>query len=195
MIAAVFVKPFGVAKARLGDRLSAERRAHLGMAIAARTLTIATDAGADDVVVVTADPAVARWAASLGFGAARDPGNGLNAAATFAHSRSFEMKKICVLLHADLPVLSRSDLVAFFTAARHGPAIAPSYDGGTSALSAPKDIVFAYGNNSFSNHLAQMPRASVIIRPGLALDLDTTRDLDRAIAHPGGDWLRLAIGE
>lgn len=195
MIAAVFVKPFGVAKARLEERLSAERRAHLGMAIAARTLSTAADAGADVVVVVTADPSVARWAAGLGFGAARDPGDGLNAAAAFAHSRATEMKSTCVLLHADLPVLSRSDMVAFFTAARHGPAIAPSYDGGTSAISAPRDITFSYGKNSFSKHLAQMPRATVVVRPGLALDLDTSQDLDRALAHPGGDWLRLAIGE
>lgn len=194
VIAAVFVKPFGVAKARLGDRLSAEQRANLGKAIAARTLSIAAESGADEVVVVTADPSVARWAANLGFSAARDPGSGLNAAANFAHSRSVEMKMTCVLLHADLPIVSRSDLVAFFIAARHGPAIAPSYDGGTSAISATRDIAFAYGANSFSKHLAQMPAATVVTRPGLALDLDTVQDLDRALAHPEGEWLRLAIG-
>ena len=54
ILAAIPIKPFGVAKARLAPVLGQAERSRLGRAIAARTAGLAAAAGAE-VVVVTAD--------------------------------------------------------------------------------------------------------------------------------------------
>ena len=66
ILAAIPIKPFGVAKARLAGNLDARSRSRLGKAVAARTAAAATDAGAL-VAVVTGDSGVASWARSNGY--------------------------------------------------------------------------------------------------------------------------------
>ena len=58
ILAAIPIKPFGVAKRRLSTRLDAPARSRLGKAVAARTAAAATDAGAL-VAIVTGDADVA----------------------------------------------------------------------------------------------------------------------------------------
>jgi 2-phospho-L-lactate guanylyltransferase (CobY/MobA/RfbA family) len=71
-----------------------------------------------------------------------------------------------------------------------GPVIAPSYDGGTTLLGpVPSGFTFAYGIGSYTRHLAAIPTATPIIDARLALDIDSARDLDRALATHGGRWL------
>ena len=71
--------------------------------------------------------------------------------------------------------------------------IAPSHDGGTSALGATGHLDFHYGVGSFHRHLRQAPRAAVIVRPGLAFDLDTVDDLDAVLRHPRGNWIEMLL--
>lgn len=74
--------------------------------------------------------------------------------------------------------------------------LAPSRDGGTTALAAPEPrFPFAYGPASFHRHLrAAAGRAAVVVRLGLALDLDHPADLVAARAHPAGAWLGAVLG-
>ena len=82
------------------------------------------------------------------------------------------------VLHADLPLLHHDDLgVALAAADEVGWAIAPSSDGGTSFLAGIGDFPFSYGSGSFHRHLAAHPGAAVVVRRGLAVDLDTPADL------------------
>ena len=64
-IVAIPVKPFGVAKKRLGGVLSSEQRQALSVELARRTANAAIDAGAAPLIL-SADEVVSEWAASQG---------------------------------------------------------------------------------------------------------------------------------
>jgi 2-phospho-L-lactate guanylyltransferase len=189
MLAAVPIKPFGVAKRRLQGVLDAAERSRLGMAVAANTLRVLGAAGAD-VAVITADDGVAAWARRLGVAVIEDPDSGLNAAAAAAITSTVGRWAI---FHADLPLISSGDVKAVFDALPSaGVTLAPAADGGTTVVAASiGDFDFAYGPGSFHRHLsrvAAMPHA-VVCRPGLALDLDTPADLEIARRLSGQPWL------
>jgi 2-phospho-L-lactate guanylyltransferase (CobY/MobA/RfbA family) len=87
--------------------------------------------------------------------------------------------------------LQPSDLEVVVSAVESGrEVIAPSSDGGTSALSARAPIEFAYGSASFHRHLTRLTEPMVVIRPGLLQDIDSPQDLTAARSHPAGAWLR-----
>lgn len=189
MLAAVPIKPFGVAKRRLRGVLDARGRSRVGMAVAANTLEVLGSCGVD-VAVVTADEGVAAWARQLGVSVIEDPGLGLDAAAAAAISAAAGRWAI---FHADLPLISREDVTAVFDALpAAGVTLAPAADGGTTVVAASiGHFDFAYGPGSFHRHLsrvAAMPHA-VVCRPGLALDLDTPADLEIARRLSGQPWL------
>lgn len=174
MLVGVPVKPFGVAKARLAPVLGAGERSRLGMAIAARTLELASMVGRS--AVVTGDEGVADWAHGLGHDVVWEHPGGLNGAArATVHAAGTEP---WILLHADLPRLAAADLqVTVEALAAHGAVLAPSSDGGTSLIATTGPMAFSFGAGSFRRHLSALPRARVLVRPGLALDLDTPADL------------------
>ena len=197
ILAAIPIKPFGVAKARLAPVLGQAERSRLGRAIAARTARIAAAAGAE-VIVVTADEGVAAWAETESIGVLRedpDLGGGLNGAATTAVRHATDLGVRWAIVHADLPVAAEGDLRRVFEAASRAAVIAPSYDGGTNAIGGGGgDFPFAYGAGSYHRHLASSPEATVITSPRLALDLDTPADLMRARSSPSGRWLESVLG-
>ena len=97
-----------------------------------------------------------------------------------------------VVLHGDLPNLAADDVAALIDAAAGGPAVAIAPDRlgtGTNglALRPPGVIGFRFGAGSFAAHRAEAQTAgvdpAVVVRPGLAFDLDTPEDLAR--------WLEL----
>jgi 2-phospho-L-lactate guanylyltransferase len=192
VLAALPVKPFGVAKARLGPALDAATRSRLGRAIAARTGRTAREAGAV-VAVVTADAGVRRWARRAGFDVVAEPpgpGSGLDRAAHAAAAEADRRELRWCIIHADLPLVTPADLAAVFAAGRGGPVLVPSHDGGTNLVAASgATFPFAYGPASFRRHLAAAPAAHVVTNPRLALDLDTPRDLARALALTTDGWL------
>ncbi|MBT8202293.1 MAG: 2-phospho-L-lactate guanylyltransferase [Acidimicrobiia bacterium] len=180
MLIAIPVKPFGVAKARLSPVLNAAGRSRLGRAVAAHTVGTALMTG-ERVAVVTGDDGVAAWARRLGAEVIRETaGGGLNGAADAAVAGAGGGDWL--ILHADLPGVAPADIEA----ARHlrqsaDYVLAPSYDGGTSLIAGRGSFPFAYGAGSFHRHLrAAGGRARALVRTGLALDLDTPRDLDLA---------------
>jgi 2-phospho-L-lactate guanylyltransferase len=191
MLAAVPIKPFGIAKQRLAPILDAPSRSRLGKAIAANTLSAVAAAGVE-VAVVTADPDVAAWTMRQGVPVIADPGTGLDDAAAAGVAAAVDGWAI---IHADLPWLQPADLAAVLGARPPGGiTLAPAADGGTSVIAGTGGFPFSYGPGSFARHLAAavaLPHA-VVVRAGLALDLDTPTDLEVARSHERGDWLERA---
>lgn len=193
ILAAIPIKPFGVAKARLAPALDARQRRELGRAVARRTATTATDAGAR-VAIVTGDAGVAAWARSLGYLVVAEDagsGSGLDRAAGAAVIEAVRLHCRWAIIHADLPLATPQALRKVFCASRANVVLVPSYNGGTNIVAGgTADFHFSYGPASFHRHLHISPWATVICDARLALDLDTTADLARAAAHPDGSWLR-----
>jgi 2-phospho-L-lactate guanylyltransferase len=192
ILAAIPIKPFGVAKARLSGRLDPAARSRLGKAVAARTAAAATDAGAL-VAIVTADSGVAGWARSLGYliiDERLSSRGGLNGAAEAAVLEATRRQRRWAIIHADLPLVTPAALSAVFAMAAKNVVMVPAHDGGTNVIAGRGTAVkFAYGQGSFHRHLAGYPSARVLTNPQLALDLDTIRDLTRATIDPAGRWL------
>ncbi|MDJ0663911.1 MAG: 2-phospho-L-lactate guanylyltransferase [Acidimicrobiia bacterium] len=190
VLAAIPIKPFGVAKRRLSDRLDGATRSRLGRAIAARTATAAADAGAQ-VAIVSRDPGVTAWAQANGHLTVPEEGpGGLDGAADTALARAASRQQPWAVIHADLPLVTPDVLAPIFELASSSTVLVPSHDGGTNIIAgASTTFPFAYGTSSFHRHLAARPASVVRAHPQLALDLDTTEDLERALSHPLGAWL------
>ena len=113
-----------------------------------------------------------------------DPGGGLNAALASA-AQAAGVDRL-VVVAADLPRLSRSDLQALVSVQGDGLAVAPDRAGaGTNALSLPlpkaRAFRFQYGPDSFARHCAEAARLGlplqVIRSETLGLDIDQPGDL------------------
>lgn len=193
VLAALPLKPFAAAKGRLNGLLDAPARALLTRAVAARVAAACRAAGAV-TAVVTADPGVARWAEELGLEViAEPPGGGLDGAAGAAAAEAGCRGLAWCVVHADLPLLTPTDVEAVAGTAGPGRVIlAPSRVGGTNLLAGADPLRFAYGPGSFARHLAaaRAGERRVVVRVGTALDLDTPEDLSTAAALAGGEWLR-----
>ena len=171
------------------DHLSDEARSTLGRALAERTATLTIEAGLIPILVA-GDEEVGEWALVNGFPSIPDPGEGLDAAALAGADWAVEASSEWIVLHTDLPLLTVSELEELKESlTRAGMVIAPSADGGTSALGAREPADFSYGPGSFHRHLGRLPAAAIVIRPGLLHDVDTFADLESARGHPRGAWL------
>jgi 2-phospho-L-lactate/phosphoenolpyruvate guanylyltransferase len=157
------------------------QRRTVAESLATRVVNAARAAGLL-TLVVTADPEVGRWADATGVEVVSDPDEGLDAASRAGAHWAERHHVRWLVLHADLPLISPADVSVLATVVLNGrDPIAPSSDGGTSALSSRKPILFRYGPGSFHRHLAQLADPVVIARRGLLHDLDTPDDLTSAI--------------
>ena len=193
MLIAVPVKPFGVAKRRLAPVLDAEQRSRVGKAVAAHVIGKAQTTGGE-VAVITGDSGVSSWAGRLGAGVIPEPGaGGLNRAAAAAVREARRQGRAWMILHADLPALTESELHAARAALPpRGVLLVPSHNGGTSLIAGDLEFFpFAYGPVSFRRHLATAARLPlrVLVRPGMAIDLDGPEDLAAVVRLPAGRWL------
>jgi 2-phospho-L-lactate guanylyltransferase len=193
VLIAIPVKPFGVAKRRLAPALNAAQRSQVGRAVAAHVIATASATGCR-VAVVTGDEGVASWALRKSASVIREPaGGGLDRAATAAVRAARSDGHAWMILHADLPALTKSELEeAVARLPEDGVLLAPSHDGGTSLVGADLDsFSFAYGPASFRRHLGAVARLPhrLLVRPGFALDLDGPADLATAVRLPAGGWL------
>jgi 2-phospho-L-lactate guanylyltransferase len=188
---AIPLKPFDRGKARLATAVDAGRRAELARNAATRVVEACRAVDGTPVVISSGDD-VAAWAEDLDLRVLGDPGS-LNGAAAVAAGAAGGHLRFAVL-HGDLPLLQPEDLAAA-VAAPADVILAPSHDGGTSLLISPVPLRFAYGPGSFRRHLAAAAQMStrVLVRTGLAVDLDTPTDLTRAAATRRGAWLRVYL--
>jgi 2-phospho-L-lactate/phosphoenolpyruvate guanylyltransferase len=193
-IAAVIpIRSFETGKARLGSVLSVEERRELGGEMAERTVAAAEGAGMLPAVV-TGDGGVARWAARRGLPVIPESGQGLDSAARQGVDWAGDAGLDWVVLHSDLPLIRSADLAHLVGPIdERRPVIAPSSDGGTSALSSPYPPRFSYGPGSFHRHLAAIGESLVVTVTGLLQDLDSPADLQSALSHVEGAWLSSVV--
>ena len=196
-IAAIPLKPFGLAKARLAMVFDAEQREALSRAVAAHTVE-AVSAAVGKAWVVTGDEEVSEWAKAHGAGVISEPSSdgGLNAAATSVVEAAEGGR--WMIVHADLPLVTPEEVRSAWNGVpRNGYLLAPSHDGGTSVFAGcDRPPSFAYGPGSFHSHLAGIRRhpLRVVATAGFLLDLDAPSDYEAAVRHPRGSWLSSAIG-
>lgn len=195
--AIVPLKALTHSKQRLAGRLSAtERRALMATLFVHVLETCATAASIDETMAIVGDDDGVALAEHLSATVLRDLGADLNSAVRYATAQLPPAAASLVVV-ADLPRVSPADLDAIVAAGRHTPSVivAPTHDGGTGALlRRPATVIApAFGAGSAAAHLdaAQKVgvRAGVIIRPGLAYDVDHPADLDRyaGLVVEGGD--------
>lgn len=186
------MKSFSAGKQRLAGVMSPESRARLGKAMVVHVADVVVQAGLIPVLV-TADAEVATWAAGRAIPSVPDPGEGLDSAAAAGVEWAEASKSRWTILHSDLPLLTAVEIHRFLAAAQTGEAIAPSSDGGTSAVMASSPMRFAFGPSSFSKHLARMKQPAVVALTGFLHDLDSPKDLESARSHPRGRWIDQVI--
>lgn len=183
------VKSFALAKRRLAGGLDAPTRARLGMALAQHVASTVTEAG-QIPLIVTADRDVAEWSTRSGFPSLPDPGDGLDVAAQTGVEWAMQSGTFWLVLHSDLPLMETPDIDALtLPLEAHRDVIAPSADGGTSAIGSSERVAFAFGVSSFQHHLRALNDPQVIVRSGLLLDVDSPIDLSAASTTKRGRWL------
>lgn len=180
-VAIIPVKSFRMGKQRLVGSVGSVDRENLGRRLAGHVAATVESAGLIPLVV-TADTDVAAWATESGFPSLPDPGDGLDAAASAGVDWAAHSGSDWVVLHSDLPLLSHGDVTALAEVVRSGsPAIAPSSDGGTSAIGWRGRFDFSFGVGSFHRHLARLESPRIVARTGLLLDIDSPDDLMAAL--------------
>ncbi len=179
------VKGISDGKSRLSAVLNDEARAGLILELAGRTVALATSLPDADVVVTVAEAGTADALRASGARTIVQSNEGLNAALTEA-SRLLSAERTLVV-PADLPHLSREDLLAHLYCQRVG--LSPDRHGsGTNMLSmsTAASVPFMFGAGSLTAHQKAARAAGLTVEiidlPGIALDLDTPEDL---IAYGG----------
>ncbi len=163
---------------RLSGWLDSVDRTELARDLSGRTARAAFEANTA-VSVVTADSEVQRWADASGYDViAEQAPRGLNVAAATGIQEVGDAPWL--VIHADLPAIDADDVRAAAEKIEAGYVLAPSHDGGTSLIGGTgSDFPFRYGPGSFRRHLAAIRgAAAILVRPGLALDLDHPWDLE-----------------
>lgn len=195
------VKDFGLAKSRLGQRLSPDRRSALARRLCERTLRfLARHLPEHDRLVVTASPMIARLARRHGASVLVEPAaDGLSVAAQraaeWSRARGYTAQ---LLLPADIVQLDEGEIRRLLAQQGEGPGvtICPADDGGTNALltSPPDALTFRFGPDSSMAHqeeaLKQGLPCHVLALKQLSFDLDTPTDLntlDALIRGNGGE--------
>jgi len=187
--AIVPVKPLRRGKSRLASALSEDERAHLNRLLLEHTLaTLAGLKEIEQVLVVSRDPHALTIAREHGARTVRENGSPhLNTALTRATvvAQVYASRGVLVL-PADLPLITRDDILALIARATDPPVvvIAPDrHEKGTNALLiSPANLIeYNFGDDSFKRHCERAKKAGarleIVSLPSLALDLDLPEDL------------------
>jgi 2-phospho-L-lactate guanylyltransferase len=188
--AIVPVKPLRRGKSRLSGTLSEDERTELNRMLLEHTLTTLSELKeVEQVLVVSRDPHALKIAHNHGARTVREDGQPhLNTALTRASviAQVYATRGVLVL-PADLPLISREDILALIDKAVTPPVvvIAPDRRGkGTNALlMSPAGLIeFDFGEGSFARHCERArkvgARLEIVELPTLSLDLDLPEDLE-----------------
>ena len=147
--------------------------------------------GVHRVAVVTPDAAVAERAEACGAEALLRPDPGLNPAVEAASAELAEPGGDVLVVLGDVAAADPGELARLLAEApARGVALAPSSDGGTSALlRRPADVIPArFGRDSARRHRDAATRAGVplleLALPSLAIDVDLGEDARAILARP-----------
>jgi len=188
--AIVPVKPLRRGKSRLAGALSEDERTELNRTLLQNTLKTFSDLKeVEEVLVISRDPQALTIARNYGARTVRENGQpGLNTALKRATVVAQVYATGAVLiLPADLPLVTRDDVLALIERAGEPPAvvIAPDRHGtGTNALLiSPSGLIeYDFGENSFQRHCQRAKEAGarleIVDLPTLGLDLDLPEDLE-----------------
>jgi 2-phospho-L-lactate/phosphoenolpyruvate guanylyltransferase len=184
------VKPLRSGKSRLAGALTADERAELNRTLLQHTLkTLSNLKEVEHVLVVSRDPQALTVARMYGARTVREDGQPhLNTALKRATvvAQVYATRGVLVL-PADLPLISREDVLTLIEHATDPPVvvIAPDrHEKGTNALLiSPSGLIeYDFGENSFQRHCQQVKEAGarleVVNLPSLGLDLDLPEDLE-----------------
>jgi 2-phospho-L-lactate/phosphoenolpyruvate guanylyltransferase len=188
--AIVPVKPLRHGKSRLAGTLNEDQRESLNRSLLEHTLeTLEGLKEINGVLVISRDPNALTIARNHGARTVLENGQPqLNTALKRATivAQVYATRGVLVL-PADLPLISRDDIVELLKRAVNPPVvvIAPDRHGkGTNALliSPPGLIEYDFGENSFQRHSERAKQASarleVVELPSLGLDLDVPEDFE-----------------
>jgi 2-phospho-L-lactate/phosphoenolpyruvate guanylyltransferase len=177
------LKTFEIAKGRLGDHLSAAKRASLAQRLAEGVIAAASPW---PVVVVCDDDGVAAFADARGASVLRVEARGLNAAISDALvSLPTGGATHVIIAHGDLADPSALRALPL----GDGITIVPDRSSdGTNVLALPALVARSftphYGVGSFNAHLAEAQRCGLTITvhssEGLAFDIDRPEDFEEA---------------
>lgn len=185
------VKALSKAKSRLAAHLTPEQRANLVLDMLHHVVSMLKESRAfSHVAVVSADTRVQVQAQTWGARVLPEEQAGHNPALTAAaYSTMSQYPELDALLtiSADLPFLSVADIYELIELSRKHPLIlAPSQEGtGTNAIltSPPLVVPYVFGINSLAHYQSAAERQhldyALCSRLGLALDIDTIKDLEQ----------------
>ncbi|HUE98189.1 MAG TPA: 2-phospho-L-lactate guanylyltransferase [Anaerolineales bacterium] len=188
--AIVPVKPLRRGKSRLAGALSEDERTELNRTLLQNTLKTFSDLKeVEEVLVISRDPQALAIARQYGARTVREDGQPeLNTALKRATVIAQVYATGAVLiLPADLPLVTRNDVLALIERAGEPPAvvIAPDRHGtGTNALLiSPSGLIeYDFGEDSFQRHCQRAKEAGarleIVNLPTLGLDLDLPEDLE-----------------
>jgi len=187
--AIVPVKPLRRGKSRLAGTLTEDERAELNRLLLEHTLKTLTELKEiEQVLVVSRDPSALAIAREHGARTVQEDGSPqLNTALKRATvvAQVYASGGI-LILPADLPLLTREDVIALVERAVDPPVvvIAPDrHEKGTNALLiSPSGLIeYDFGENSFKRHCERAKKAGarleIVDLPSLGLDLDLPEDL------------------
>jgi 2-phospho-L-lactate guanylyltransferase len=188
--AIVPVKPLRRGKSRLAGALSEDERTELNRALLQNTLKTFSDLReVEEVLVISRDPQALAIARHHGARTVREDGQPeLNTALQRATviAQVYATRGV-LILPADLPLVTREDVLTLIERAGDPPAvvIAPDRHGtGTNALLiSPAGLIeYDFGENSFQRHCQRTreagARLEIVDLPTLGLDLDLPEDLE-----------------
>ncbi len=188
--AIVPVKPLRRGKSRLAGTLSEDERTELNRKLLENTLQTFSDLKeVEEVLVISRDPQALTIARNYGARTVREDGQPeLNTALKRATIVAQLYATVGVLiLPADLPLVTRDDILALIERANDPPVvvIAPDrHEKGTNALLiSPTGLIeYDFGEDSFQRHCQRAieagARLEIVNLPALGLDLDLPEDLE-----------------
>jgi 2-phospho-L-lactate/phosphoenolpyruvate guanylyltransferase len=184
------VKPLRRGKSRLAGALSEDERTELNRSLLEHTLkTLSAIRELEEVLVISRDPQALTIARNHGARTVREDGQPeLNTALKRATviAQVYATRGVLVL-PADLPLVSREDVMTLIERADDPPVvvIAPDRHGkGTNALlMSPSGLIeYDFGEGSFQRHCERVKksgaRLEIVDLPSLGLDLDIPEDLE-----------------
>jgi 2-phospho-L-lactate/phosphoenolpyruvate guanylyltransferase len=205
--AIVPVKPLRRGKSRLAGTLSEDERTHLNQLLLEHTLKTLTDLKEiEQILVVSRDPAALSLAREHGARTVREAGSPkLNTALKRATvvAQVYATRGVLVL-PADLPLMTREDILALVERANKPPVVVIAPDrreeGTNALLISPAGLIeYDFGSGSFQHHCERARQAGarleVVTLSSLGLDLDLPEDLEEVLKLEGLDFEELSVLE
>jgi 2-phospho-L-lactate guanylyltransferase len=184
------VKTLLKAKMRLSTVLSLQERQAFTLAMLEDVLGAVKRSKIHQIVVISADSAVQRFAHNFGVTALQEKTYGLNEAAEQATQWCIRKNAESVLiLPADIPLLKPEDVNEIIRLSSENPCIvvSPSRNEGTNALlrKPPNVVSLRFGTDSFRKHLAEASArnvpSKVYFSNRVSLDIDSIEDVERLL--------------